>query len=137
MAVVADFEGRVAALRTADGSQVWLRDLGQPVYSSACITGGLAVVGCHDGNVHGLSLATGEPAFRAETRGPVVSSPVALGDRCLIASTDGTLYLLDPGGQVLARVPVAREGVQSSPAVDDTMLVVGSGRGLHAFRIVR
>jgi hypothetical protein len=34
-------------------------------------------------------------------------------------------------------VPVAREGVQSSPAVDDTLLVLGSGRGLHAFRIVR
>ena len=137
IAVVADFEGRVAAVRTADGSQAWLRELGQPVYSSACITGGLAVVGCHDGNVHGLSLATGEPAFRVETRGPVVSSPVALGDRCLIASTDGDLYLVDLGGQVLARVPVAREGVQSSPAADDAMLVLGSGRGLHAFRIVR
>jgi outer membrane protein assembly factor BamB len=127
----------VAAIRTADGSQAWMRELGQPVYSSACITGGLAVVGCHDGSVQGLSLAIGEPAFRVETRGPVVSSPVALGDRCLIASTDGDLYLLDPGGQVLARVPVAREGVQSSPAVDDAMLVLGSGRGLHAFRIVR
>jgi outer membrane protein assembly factor BamB len=137
IAVVADFEGRVAAIRTADGSQAWMRELGQPVYSSACITGGLAVVGCHDGSVQGLSLAIGEPAFRVETRGPVVSSPVALGDRCLIASTDGDLYLLDPGGQVLARVPVAREGVQSSPAVDDAMLVLGSGRGLHAFRIVR
>jgi outer membrane protein assembly factor BamB len=137
IAIVADFDGRVAAVRTADGSQAWMRELGQPVYSSASITGGLAVVGCHDGNVHGLSLATGEPVFRVQTRGPVVSSPVALGDRCLIASTDGDLYLLDPAGQVLARVRVAAEGVQSSPAVDDTMVVVGSGRGLHAFRIVR
>lgn len=137
IAIVADFDGRVAAVRTADGSRAWLRELGQPVYSSACITGGLAVVGCHDGNVRGLSLAAGEPAFRVETGGPVVSSAVALGDRCLIASTDGDLYLLDPTGQVLARVPVAREGVQSSPAADDTMLVLGSGRGLHAFRIVR
>jgi outer membrane protein assembly factor BamB len=137
VAVVADFEGRLAAVHTADGSQAWLRELGQPVYSSACIAGSLAVVGCHDGSVHGVSLATGVPAFRVETRGPVVSSPVALGDRCLIASTDGDLYLLDPVGLVLARVPVAREGVQSSPAVDDTMVVLGSGRGLHAFRIVR
>jgi outer membrane protein assembly factor BamB len=135
--VVADFDGRVAAVRTTDGSQAWMRELGQPVYSSASITGGLAVVGCHDGNVHGLSLATGEPVFRVQTRGPVVSSPVALGDRCLVASTDGDLYLLDPAGLVLARVRVAAEGVQSSPAADDTMVVVGSGRGLHAFRIVR
>lgn len=137
IAIVADFEGRVAAIRTADGTQAWLRELGQPVYSSACLTRDQAVVGCHDGNVHAFSLATGEPAFRIETRGPVVSSPVALGDRCLIASTDGDLYLLDPAGLVLARVRVAREGVQSSPAVDDTLVVLGSGRGLHALRIVR
>ena len=45
------------------------------------------------------------------------------------------LILLDAAGKLLARLPVAREGVQSSPAVDDTMVVLGSGRGLHAYRI--
>jgi len=135
VAVVSDFEGRVAALRTADGGRLWLRELGQPVYSSAALAGGLAVLGCHDGSVHGLAVATGEPAFRVETRGPVVSSPVALGDRFLVASTDGHMYLVDPAGQVLARTAVAREGVQSSPAADGSLVVLGSGRGLHAFRI--
>lgn len=135
VAVVGDFEGRVAAVRIADGSRLWLRELGQPVYSSACLAAGLAVLGCHDGNLHGLAIATGEPAFRVATRGPVVSSPVALGARLLAASTDGDLYLVDAEGQVLARTHVAREGVQSSPATDGTLLVVGSARGLHAFRI--
>jgi len=137
VAVVSDFEGRLAAVRLQDGGRVWLRELGQPVYSSAGLSAGLAVLGCHDGSVQGVSLASGEPRFRVETRGPVVSSPVAMGDRFLAASTDGDLYLLDAGGQVVQRTTVAREGLQSSPAFDDALLVVGSARGLHAFRIVR
>src|SRR6266508_348495 len=120
VAVVSDFEGRLAAVRLQDGGRLWLHELGQPVYSSA----GLSVVGCHDGSVQGLSLASGEPRFRVETRGPVVSSPVAMGDRFLAASTDGDLYLLDASGQVLLRTTVAREGLQSSPAFDETLLVL-------------
>ena len=136
LAVVSDFEGRVAAVRVADGTRAWLRELGHPVYSSAAITGPLAVLGCHDGSVYGLDLATGEPVFRVETRGPVVSSPVALGDRAFAGSTDGDLYLVGKDGLV-ARTTVAREGLQSSPAVDAELLVVGSGRGVHAFHLVR
>src|SRR6266568_4178752 len=137
VAVVSDFEGRLAAVRLQDGGRLWLRELGQPVYSSAGLSAGLVVVGCHDGSVQGLSLASGEPRFRVETRGPVVSSPVAMGDRFLAASTDGDLYLLDARGQVLLRTTVAREGLQSSPAFDETLLVLGSARGLHAFKLVR
>ena len=137
VALVSDFEGRLAAVRLADGGRLWLRELGQPVYSSAALSAALVVVGCHDGSVQGLSLASGEPRFRVETRGPVVSSPVALGDQFLAASTDGDVYLLDAGGQVVLRTTVEREGIQSSPALDDTLLVLGSTRGVHAFRIER
>jgi outer membrane protein assembly factor BamB len=132
LAVVGDFEGRLAALRVETGERAWLRELGQPVYSSAALAAGLAVVGCHDGNVHGTVLATGEPAFTFGTRGPVVGSPVAVGERFAVASTDGSLYLLDRDGQLLAEVPLSTEGLQSSPAVDGTLLCVGSARGLHA-----
>jgi hypothetical protein len=65
----------------------------------------------------------------------VVSSPVAAGDRVLAASTDGDLFLLGADGQVLAQSRLAAEGVQSSPALDGDLVVVGSGRGLHAFRL--
>lgn len=136
LAVVGDFEGRLAAVRLADGSRAWTRELGQALYSSPCVAGDLCVVGCHDGNVHGVRLATGEPVFQVTTGGPVVGSAVALGDRVLIGSTDGDLYLLDAGGRILARASLSPQGIQSSPALDADGLVVGSGRGLHAFRLV-
>jgi outer membrane protein assembly factor BamB len=135
VAVAADFKGRVAAVKTSDGSVLWTHELKEPVYSSAALTPALAVVGCHDGHVYGFALETGARVFDVATGGPVVSSPVALGDRFLAASTDGQLYLFDATGRVLARLSVAAEGVQSSPALDATGLVVGSGRGLHAFRL--
>jgi outer membrane protein assembly factor BamB len=137
LAVIADFDGRVAAVRIADGTRVWLRELGQPVYASPCLAGALVVLGCHDAGVHGLALSSGEPAFRAQTGGPVVSSPVALGELLVAASTDGALYLLDATGRVLTRTAVASEGIQSSPAADDAVLLLGSARGVHAFRFVQ
>ena len=133
VAVVADFKGRVAAVKTADGSVLWSQELGQPVYSSAALTPALCVVGCHDGHVHGLSLASGERVFDVATGGPVVSSPTARGDHFLAASTDGQLYLFDAAGRTLARLNLAAEGIQSSPALDATGGVIGSGRGLHSF----
>ena len=133
VAVVADFKGRVAAVKAVDGSVLWSQELGQPIYSSAALTPALCVVGCHDGHVYGLSLASGERMFDVATGGPVVSSPAALGDRFLAASTDGQLYLFDASGHTLARLNLAAEGIQSSPALDAQGGVIGSGRGLHAF----
>jgi outer membrane protein assembly factor BamB len=134
-AVVSDFEGRVAAVKLADGSRLWTRELGAAVYSSACLTASLAAVGCHDGTVYALRLEGGEPVFSLKSRGPVVSSPLAAGDRLLVLSTDGDLVMVDGSGQVLARCPLAAEGSQSSPALDGDTVVVGSARGVHAFRL--
>jgi len=135
VAVVADFKGRVAAVKAADGSVLWSQELGQPIYSSAALTPALCVVGCHDGHVYGLALESGARVFDVATGGPVVSSPTALGDRFLAASTDGQLYLFDAAGRTLARLNLATEGIQSSPALDTAVGVIGSGRGLHAFRL--
>ena len=133
--VVADFKGRVAAIAAKEGRILWIQELGQPVYSSAALTPAVAVVGCHDGHVYGLDLGTGARLFDATTGGPVISSPLGVGNRFLAASTDGQLYLLDAAGRTIARAVVASEGIQSSPALDATGLVIGSGRGLHALRL--
>jgi eukaryotic-like serine/threonine-protein kinase len=133
--VVADFKGRVVGIAAKEGRILWTQELGQPVYSSAALTPAMAVLGCHDGHVYGLDLRSGERVFAFTTGGPVVSSPVAMADRFLAASTDGQLYLLDASGRAVARAAVAAEGIQSSPALDSSGLVIGSGRGLHALRL--
>jgi len=60
---------------------------------------------------------------------------VAAGDRFLAGSTDGILYLLDPAGRVVDRREIAAAGIQSSPALDGTLLFIGSARGVHSLRL--
>ena len=71
VAVVGDFEGRVAAVQHADGTRALDARagparllLGLRLRATSC------VVGCHDGHVHGLDLATGERVFDVATRRP-------------------------------------------------------------------
>ena len=80
-------------------------------------------------------MRTGAVRFEATTRGPVVSSPVAAGAFVIAASTDGALYLLDEAGRVLDRQQLAEGGIQSSPALDASDVVVGSAEGVHLLRL--
>jgi hypothetical protein len=134
LAVVGSFEGRVVAVRTADGTRAWVRELGHAFYSSPCLAGDLVVLGCHEGHLHALDLKTGEPRFEAATRGPVVSSPAALDGGLLAASTDGALYLVDLAGRVVQRTVLA-ESIQSSPALAAAQAFLGSSQGLHAWSL--
>jgi outer membrane protein assembly factor BamB len=136
LALVADFAGRLAALRLRDGGRAWTTEIGHAVYSSPCVHGEIAVLGCNEGHLHAVDTATGAVRFEVTTRGPVVSSPVAAGDRFLAGSTDGSLYLLDPAGRVADRREVAAGGIQSSPALDGDRVFIGSTRGVHCLRLV-
>jgi outer membrane protein assembly factor BamB len=134
LAVVGGFDGRVLAVRVADGSIAWKAEVGHALYSSPCVTDELVAFGCHEGHVHALDAKTGQARFEAATRGPVISSPVALGASLLAASTDGALYVLDLGGRVLQRTPLAHS-VQSSPALAGDLAFLGSSEGVHAVRL--
>lgn len=135
-AVIGAFDGRVAAIRIADASEAWSCAVGHAVYSSACLASGdVAVLGCHEGHLHGIDVRTGAARFEVTTRGPVVSSPVAAGAFVIAASTDGALYLLDETGRVLDRQQLSAGGIQSSPALDASDVVVGSAEGVHLVRL--
>lgn len=136
LALAADFAGRLAALQAKDGTRAWLRESGAPIYSSPCAAGGVVVTGNNEGTVHATDLATGAPRFEVATRGPVVSSALAVGERFLIGSTDGTLYLFDGQGAVLLRTPLASGGIQSTPAVAEGVLFVGTHSGVSALELV-
>ena len=51
------------------------------------------------------------------------------------ASTDGSVYLLDEGGRIVDRQPLAAAGIQSSPALDEADVAIGSAEGLHLLRL--
>jgi outer membrane protein assembly factor BamB len=53
----------------------------------------------------------------------------------LVGSTDGALYLIDGQGALIERKPVSSAGIQSTPAVADGVLYVGTGEGVAALRL--
>ena len=66
-----------------------------------------------------------------------MASPVAAGNQTVVGSTDGDLYLIDATGRVLTKSRLAEGGTQASAALDAQGVVVGSARGVHAFRFAR
>ncbi len=62
-------DGRLVALATADGHEVWSTSLGAPILSAPAPAGDWLIVSTYDGTVHALAPA------RAEIPGPVMACP--------------------------------------------------------------
>ena len=156
-------DGRVVALRAGTGALMWSRRGGAParwawghesgdVYaSSPLIARGLVVIGGVDGNVYGLDESTGKLRWQFATGGRVRSSPALDGSTLFVGSMDGSVYALalatgkqvwrfDTQGRGLAsgNFGYDRRSVQSSPAVGEGIVAVGSRDGnLYAIDEVR
>jgi outer membrane protein assembly factor BamB len=56
-AVVGSDDGRLYAVKLADGSEAWSYEIGQPIGSSPAIASGRVVIGGEDGNVYCFGAA--------------------------------------------------------------------------------
>jgi serine/threonine-protein kinase len=110
----------------------WASATGGDLFSSAAVSGDLAVVGSNDGSVYGFELATGATRWKQPTGGPVRSSPTISNGRVYVGSNDGDLYSLDLAtGAVIWQAPIGYE-IVSSPTVSAGTVVVGADL-LYAF----
>jgi len=86
-------DGRLVALRAADGEPIWTRTLGSPAHAVASVEGDRVYVPLDDGRVEALRIETGEPLW--ESRLPEAGGEIlALSDRVYVGSLDNDFYCL-------------------------------------------
>lgn len=120
----------------------WGFETGDLYTSSPAFSGGLVVLGSGDGQVYAVDAGSGKVRWRFRTEGRVRSSPAIAEGRVYVGSMDGRLYSLelqtgrriwqfDTEGHTLRSGDFGfdRRTIQSSPAVADGRVFVGSRDG--------
>jgi outer membrane protein assembly factor BamB len=87
--------GRLYAVDTLTGDEVWsFRPAGQ-LLGSPAVVGGTVVLGDTQGRLYGLNGATGEPLWEIRgLGGSVVSTPVVAGDTIYVSTHEGRLLAI-------------------------------------------
>ncbi len=126
----------------ADLPLAWGFETGDLYTSSPVFSDGLVVFGSGDGRVYAVDARSGKVRWRFQTEGRVRSSPAIAAGRIYVGSMDGRLYSLelqtgrriwqfDTEGHALRSGDFGfdRRTIQSSPAVADGRVFVGSRDG--------
>jgi outer membrane protein assembly factor BamB len=126
----------------ADRPLPWGFETGDLYTSSPAYADGSVYFGSGDGRVYAVDAQSGEVRWRFETGGRVRSSPALAGGKVYVGSADGTLYALESGtgreawrfdteghGLESGKFGFDRRTIQSSPAVADGRVFVGSRDG--------
>lgn len=133
---VVSYQGRLAALRAADGSLLWEREMSS--YLDLASGYGQIYVVDGDDHVHAYDLRSAEPEwtqtglFRRR-----LTSPVAFSNYLVVADDDGYLHVLaQSDGRFIGRIRADRKGVRARIAVDgDLFYVLGNSGTLRAYTI--
>lgn len=124
---VGGVDGKLYALRPADGASIWELALGGFITSSPAVSSdGTIYVGTGDGGLHAVSRQ-GVRLWTFETDGVIESSPaIGLDGTIYVGSHDSNLYAITPTGE--EKWHFATAGVVfSSPAIGrDGTIYVGS-----------
>ena len=100
VAYFADWEGRVIALSTANGSELWATEFDTEITAPLTVAGDTVLAGTEAGTVYGLAATTGEKLWQFQTGGMITGSPIVAGSTMYVSSHDGKLYAVtaSPGG---------------------------------------
>ena len=131
------YQGRLKALRVADGAAVWQREASSYL-DLATGYGQIYVVDDTDA-VIAIDEQTAEEVWRQEgLYRRKLSSPVAFSNYLVVGDDDGYLHVLaQSDGRFLARRKLDGDGLRSGMAVVDgrTLHVLGNSGALHAIEI--
>lgn len=119
-------QGRMAALRAADGEVVWSADFAHEIVGSPLVLEGRIVyVGCQNA-LMALDAQTGRRLWEFTTAGAVICGPGAWRQMVLLGSCDGRVYAIHPrSGQQIWAFRTGGE-VSSAPAFWNGLVYVGS-----------
>ena len=131
---VADSEGEVRALASADGAEVWRIDTKAPISGGPGFGAGLVVVGTSDAEVIALDKETGEQRWRSRVSSEVLSTPAVGAGTVVVHTIDGKLLGLDSEtGEERWRyereVPILTLRGSGSPVISGTTAYCGLAGG--------
>ena len=91
---VATAAGKLRALDTETGRDLWMvRDLA-PMSSSPIVSGDTVIQAASDGTIYGFDVATGEERWRVSVDEGIVASPILANGTLYVPTEEGTLYAL-------------------------------------------
>ncbi|MEW6222558.1 MAG: PQQ-binding-like beta-propeller repeat protein [Candidatus Hadarchaeota archaeon] len=124
--------GRIIyALNIENGDEVWSKKLGGSVDSSPAVVGEKVFVGSFDGKVHALDAANGNEIWSFQTGDTIyTASPTVVDNTVYIGSWDGKLYALNAADGNLKWSYSTGGTIDSTPAVVNGVLYIGSGKVL-------
>jgi len=121
-------EGRVYALRLADGKAAWNVGTGG-VEAPLALAGDALFAGTEDGTLYRLDRHRGRVVWRRRLAGAVRAGPVPTDHGVAVATTADTVYLIESEtGDVRAR-RATPGSVLATPATDGTQLYIGTMEG--------
>lgn len=101
-------DGRLVALRTADGVLAWQIDTGRAITAAPCLVGNQICVGTHGGTVWCMDAGTGAVRWRS----PRLAAPIHGG-----LASDGTNVFVGSEDMVLHALRLADGSIRASHAV--------------------
>lgn len=122
-------DGRLYALATADGAEIFSYDAGSPILSGPVYTPDKLVLSDCSGRTHALNPQTGKAIWVHEGASSVVASPVLFGNTVVVCDREGQVVALDLRlGRKLWSFD-ALGGVMAQPKVHGDSLYFGTASG--------
>ncbi len=122
-------DGRIFAMRSADGKVVWNSRLSAPLTSAPASDDQRVYVGDSANRLHALSLSDGKELWQFSSGGPVYAAPLVAGSDLYCPSSDGTLYALNAADGSVRWKFSAAGGLNGTPALADGIVYFGSNDG--------
>lgn len=136
-AYLGHMQSEVLAVSIKDQKVAWrFTDRSFPFVGAPAVTDDIVLIGSRGRRLYAIDRKTGEPRWDIRTRGGIEGAPVIAGSRAVFGSAGGLLSIIDleNKGKTVWQYDIG-QGIDVSPAVTDTHLVVGSEDGvIYAFK---
>jgi outer membrane protein assembly factor BamB len=124
-------DGKLYALKLADGQQRWAYDAGAPIRSSPTAYNGAIYFGDENGVFHAVGR-DGARRWTFKTEGEIISSANLAAERLIFGSYDGTLYCLNRAHGALQWKTQTEDRLHGTCAIaGETVLIGGCDGVLH------
>ncbi len=124
------------ALRTSDGSEVWVFKTSEQVESAPSLSAdGTLYFGSHDKNIYAVRSADGSLRWSQTTGDKVISSPALGADGTVyVGSYDSYMYALQADTGAIKWRYKTRDAINASPVIgpDGTIFFGSTGSSFHA-----